>query len=297
MACMFVHRLPSPGKKLLWFSYRVDALSLQELWVQTWKIMKDETEEKEPAKARVQTIQPSPDVASSVTCYKCKGPNHFARDCVQRHEMACVHCYRCNKISHLVRDCLGNMSEDETSTKDYSPRQGVNVALPTVTVSVDRASCLAILDSGCLFSITQFCWVWSKQDMKVFTVTKVTQACYRSRTGNAAKINTLVMQKKPLDYNLLLGINTIKCCGQYLYHVLDALSLRRCSLSVQALHVKEAYFTVRHDVGERVQVAACGCSPEKVENRRFRKSSPWTPEYGVWKWASDIVGHWLAAAL
>lgn len=37
----------------------------------------------------------------SATCYKCGGPNHFARDC----QAQAVKCYACGKIGHISKDC------------------------------------------------------------------------------------------------------------------------------------------------------------------------------------------------
>ncbi|KAF9947572.1 hypothetical protein BGZ72_010460 [Mortierella alpina] len=36
-----------------------------------------------------------------VICYKCGGPNHFARDCMAN----AVKCYNCGKLNHISRDC------------------------------------------------------------------------------------------------------------------------------------------------------------------------------------------------
>ena len=35
------------------------------------------------------------------TCYKCGGPNHFARDC----QAQATKCYACGKLGHISRDC------------------------------------------------------------------------------------------------------------------------------------------------------------------------------------------------
>ncbi|KAM7223041.1 hypothetical protein V8F06_001597 [Rhypophila decipiens] len=35
------------------------------------------------------------------TCYKCGGPNHFARDC----QAQSMKCYACGKLGHISRDC------------------------------------------------------------------------------------------------------------------------------------------------------------------------------------------------
>ncbi|KAF3492198.1 zinc knuckle domain-containing protein [Arthroderma uncinatum] len=37
----------------------------------------------------------------AATCYKCGGPNHFARDC----QAQAMKCYACGKLGHISRDC------------------------------------------------------------------------------------------------------------------------------------------------------------------------------------------------
>ncbi|KAL1836138.1 hypothetical protein VTJ49DRAFT_5536 [Mycothermus thermophilus] len=39
--------------------------------------------------------------ARHATCYKCGGPNHFARDC----QAQAMKCYACGKLGHISRDC------------------------------------------------------------------------------------------------------------------------------------------------------------------------------------------------
>ncbi|KAF9937921.1 hypothetical protein BGZ67_000693, partial [Mortierella alpina] len=36
-----------------------------------------------------------------IICFKCGGPNHFARDC----KASAVKCYNCGKFNHISRDC------------------------------------------------------------------------------------------------------------------------------------------------------------------------------------------------
>jgi cellular nucleic acid-binding protein len=40
-------------------------------------------------------------VPRAATCYKCGGPNHYARDC----QAQAMKCYACGKLGHISRDC------------------------------------------------------------------------------------------------------------------------------------------------------------------------------------------------
>ena len=91
-----------------------------------------------------------------------------------------------------------------------------------IIVCVDGIPCSALLDSGYSWSIlsTKLCQSWSKQDIMVTTLTESMQACCRSSTvkirtatGNTVPINLVVMREKNLDFNQLLGINTINELG------------------------------------------------------------------------------------
>ena len=118
-----------------------------------------------------------------------------------------------------------------------------------------------------------------KQNMKVITLNKATQAsCVSSTvrictaTGFISMIKVLVMQKKPLNYNLFLGLMPLRLWVAFVSCVLEAFSLRRDSLSVCAvLCIYEADFSVKFDVRWRVWVTAwkclVGCVLEKLKNR------------------------------
>ena len=134
--------------------------------------------------------QASPGANLSITCYKCNGPNHFARDYVQSRQTACVPCYQCTKTTLSPKSCP----------------QSCFSALLTIIAYVGRDSSSAL----------------------------------QSATCNAATINVLVTRKKPLDYNLLFGIDSQRRWVASTLRVLKALSLRRCSLFVQCFASKKS---------------------------------------------------------
>ena len=111
-------------------SSKMDEMTLGQILTRTCAIMSDE---KESVAAAIKPVQssnnqtsPSASALRNITCYKCSGRNHFARDCQYlrgegRSGPRCrvrgkVRRYRWQKISYIVSECLGNRKRSATLT-------------------------------------------------------------------------------------------------------------------------------------------------------------------------------------
>ena len=114
----FVNGLPSDVKGLLRLSTRLETLTLREVLERACAMLVDTRDEHLAAVARPEQTSHTPNILKSrqsdVTCFRCGGPNHLARDCMQqssvRHwkERLSIRCHLCNKTGHLMKNCLGN---------------------------------------------------------------------------------------------------------------------------------------------------------------------------------------------
>ncbi|KAK9456255.1 zinc knuckle domain-containing protein-containing protein [Dipodascopsis uninucleata] len=102
----------------------------------------------------------------TATCYKCGGPNHYARDC----QAQTMKCYACGKLGHISRDCpspnggplstagktcyrcgeQGHISREcPQNTHSHSQSQDVTATTtPTSTTPIDTESTPASMTDG-----------------------------------------------------------------------------------------------------------------------------------------------------
>jgi hypothetical protein len=81
----------------------------------------------------------------AATCYKCGGPNHYARDC----QAQAMKCYACGKLVRLLCSCSKAFVAHDTRAifPETAPRQtgGLSTLLAKFAISVaKRATFLAI---------------------------------------------------------------------------------------------------------------------------------------------------------
>lgn len=99
--------------------------------------------------------------------------------------------------------------------------------------------------------------------MAVSTLTGATQACCGrgtvricTATGNTATIDVLVMRGKPLDFDLLLGIDAIKALGGVRITQHGSVEFEKPWSVCAAIRISEADFSVKFNERQGVWVAA-----------------------------------------
>ena len=95
-------------------------------------------------------------------------------------------------------------------------------ALPVVRVSVDGATCDALLDTGCSLCVAHVsvCRNWNRDAVSVMTVSGDRYWCegtgvveVRSQSGESVSVRVLVVSRKPLGFEFILGMNGVSALG------------------------------------------------------------------------------------
>ena len=99
------------------------------------------------------------DPIACMTCYRCSGKGHIAKDC--RKHRTC--CYQCREVGHWARECSGNEMEQGISAS-LLPNQDVNSALLVANIYVDGMQCSVLINTGCSQTIVNADWCWSLEE-------------------------------------------------------------------------------------------------------------------------------------
>ncbi len=100
----------------------------------------------------------------------------------------------------------------------------MNKAQPIIRVHVAQTPCSVLIDLGCSSTIvnTKLCHTWSKRHVRIMTINGKRQVCcgdcqrgFILTLGHLLK-SLLVMRKKILGFDLLLGYDTIEALGSVL---------------------------------------------------------------------------------
>ena len=162
--------------------------------------------------------------AVAVQCYKCGGPNHFARDCRQprgksRRVLLEIRCYQCQQ-GHVASRCRRKLDKRREAGTTLS-RHKLEV-LPVMKVKVNGMDRIALVDSSCSSSIVSG-MLCRPQVWKSTAILTAGRKCLLNHgvgsitltvtNRSPLKTNVLVVNSKPLGFNLLLGMDVIKKLG------------------------------------------------------------------------------------
>ena len=114
-------------------------------------------------------------------CYRCGGPNHMAKDCLQDRQerpdsqmrkVRCeTPCFRCSGLGHIALQCQENAKRGGGISISLLPDRLTTKKLPSMKVHVDGQECMALIDSGCSQTLVSkaVCHFWKRKSTGVRT--------------------------------------------------------------------------------------------------------------------------------
>ena len=166
-------------------------------------------------------------------------------------------------------------------------------ALPIVDVIVDGHRCRALVDSGCTENLVHksVCRTWRPQQTAVTSLSGDPllasgngRVQLSTHSGQSAEVRVLVLDKKPMGIEMVLGVPSISALGGFI--IGSPSDVKFCG-EVNLVHTEEGSegalvvdapdFTVRFDADERAWTMSWkwenGAEPVCLPNR--------VPEYGM----------------
>ena len=130
----FISGLSQNIRHLLCASPRMKMMSVEQLLTRVRAVM---TDNEGPIELAIASARRTPSESKvrnddrKFACYRCGGPNHMAKDCLQdcqerpnsrmykvRRE---IRCFRCSGLGHIALQCQGNAKGEEASALVSSP--------------------------------------------------------------------------------------------------------------------------------------------------------------------------------
>ena len=179
----------------------------------------------------------------------------------------------------------------------------MNAVLPVVGIYVDVRRCSALIDTGCSRTIVHAdrCRSWRKASVDVEIISGTSRACcgvgvvsISTDEGNSARVDVLVVHCKPLGFDLLLGVDTIKAVGGVVVGPTGSAQLRdwrttRCA----AISINEPDFTATFDHHSQTWTASWKWSEDHAPERLHNEVSEYHVVAEIWNEYMQELHTWI----
>ena len=132
-----------------------------------------------------------------------------------------IRCYQCQQQGHVASRCPGKLGKGREADTTLSPHK-LEEVLPVMKVKVNGMDRIALVDSGCSSSVVSG-MLCRPEVWKSTAILTASRKCLLSHgvgsitltvtNRNPLKTNVLVVNNKPLGFDLLLGMDVIKKLG------------------------------------------------------------------------------------
>ena len=225
---------------------------------------------------------------SDVTCFRCGGPNHLARDCMQRSSV--------REIKYTLSSLKQNWASYEELFEKRKRGQKINATLspfklkeafPVIKVVVNGKRRMALVDSGCSRSLVTelVCNPWNGQASDVLTVDGKTLRSNGIETITLAadnvssvKADVLVVNNSLSGFDMQFSMDIIRMLGGVrIDQSSNVIFSRTGPHACAAIRIEEPDFSAEFNEKTRAWTASWKWSGNQPPNSLLNK----VPEYPV----------------